>query len=265
MEDLCRVIRSPVTAAILVLLYTGGPMDAEELLEEVERLTGRELSLQSLYRYLYYYERKGWVARGSPVWSLTEYGETRVEKYARRLARILGLELWEILGRGTSNTTTTTTGAQAQGETERGEERGKGLSFSYQAVNRIEHSFLFNSTIENELIPRVEVSRNLVEFSRKRVEPGLQRGKLCSTREKYSRIANELREDERDVLKYLVEHKCKWGSNYVYFDELLEELNIPAEELLRVLRRLQSKRLVYLYEDKRKRAVRVGLGKALRE
>ena len=264
MGDLRRVIRSPVTAAILVLLYTGGPMDAEELLEEVERLTGRELSLQSLYRYLYYYERKGWLARGSPVWSLTEYGETRVEKYARRLARILGLELWEILGRDTSNTTTTT-GAQARGEAERREERHKEHPFSYPEVNRIEHSSPCISTIGNELLSRVEVSRNLVEFSRKRVEQSLQRGKLCSTREKYSRIAGELGEEERLVLGYLVEHKCKWGSNYSYFDELLEELNMPAEELLRVLRRLQSRRLVYLYEDKRKRAVRVGLGRALRE
>ena len=177
----------------------------------MERLTGRELSLQSLYRYLYYYKRKGWVAQDSPLWSLTELGEKRRKE---------GLQI-----------------------------RKNSRPPSFNSIIR-DNQFCKKS----EGLSRVEDPRNLVENLRNQVEETLQRGKLCSTREKYSRIANELGEDEKEVLKYLVEHRCKWGSNYRYFDELL-----------RVLRRLQSKKLVYLYEDKRKHAVRVGLGKTLRE
>ena len=87
--DLRRPITSPVTAALLLTLKSGWAT-VEELAEEVERLTGRSVSAKDLYPYLHYYQRKGWVTSGSPLWGLTDEGTKFVEKYERWLLKLVG-------------------------------------------------------------------------------------------------------------------------------------------------------------------------------
>ncbi len=74
----------------------------------------------------------------------------------------------------------------------------------------------------------------------------------------------QLEDDERDVLEFLVRHYGEWGSTYLYLDQLEQQLDADRAWLLNVLRRLQTKKLIYIYNDKRL-GVRIGLTKKLRE
>jgi Mn-dependent DtxR family transcriptional regulator len=64
-------------------------------------------------------------------------------------------------------------------------------------------------------------------------------------------IAEKLDEEERSLLKVLIDRYEQWGSTYVYSDQLQEELKADPAWLFKVLRRLQSKRILYLYHDPR--------------
>lgn len=74
----------------------------------------------------------------------------------------------------------------------------------------------------------------------------------------------ELSSDERQVLEALLHHYERWGSTYTYLDHLEKELEADRIWLLGVLRLLQAKKLVYIYNDRRL-GVRVGLSRKLRE
>ncbi len=74
----------------------------------------------------------------------------------------------------------------------------------------------------------------------------------------------DLSSDERQVLEALLHHYERWGSTYTYLDHLEKELEADRIWLLGVLRLLQAKKLVYIYNDRRL-GVRVGLSKKLRE
>jgi AraC-like DNA-binding protein len=70
----------------------------------------------------------------------------------------------------------------------------------------------------------------------------------------------ELDEDERLVLETLMEHYIKWNMTYTYIDQLEKTLEADRAWLLTVLRSLQSKGLIYIYNDKRL-GTRIGLSK----
>ncbi len=70
--------------------------------------------------------------------------------------------------------------------------------------------------------------------------------------------------DEFDVLNILLTHYSRWGSTYMYADQLQEALRADQAWLLKVLRGLQAKNLVYIYTDPRL-GMRVGLSRRLKE
>ncbi len=74
----------------------------------------------------------------------------------------------------------------------------------------------------------------------------------------------DLEDEERLVLEALLDHYAKWGSTYTYLDQLEKLLDADRIWLMGILRILQSKRLVYIYNDKRL-GIRVGLAKPIRE
>jgi hypothetical protein len=75
--------------------------------------------------------------------------------------------------------------------------------------------------------------------------------------------ALDLGEDEREVFEHLLTHYLKWGSTYTYVEPLEEELSADRSWLLKVLRSLQSKGLVYIYNDRRL-GTRIGLSRKVK-
>jgi len=74
----------------------------------------------------------------------------------------------------------------------------------------------------------------------------------------------DLDEEEYAVLQHLVKHYAEWGSTYRYIDQIAESLRYEPKQLLIVLRKLQTKKLIYMYSDRRF-GLRVGLGKGLKQ
>ncbi|NPA96134.1 MAG: replication initiator protein WhiP [Crenarchaeota archaeon] len=74
----------------------------------------------------------------------------------------------------------------------------------------------------------------------------------------------DLEEEEYAVLRHMVKHYAEWGSTYLYVDQIAEDLHYEMRELLQILRRLQTKKLIYMYTDKRL-GIRVGLGRGLKQ
>ncbi len=70
----------------------------------------------------------------------------------------------------------------------------------------------------------------------------------------------ELDEDEKIVMEALMEHYIKWNMTYTYLDQLERQLEADRAWLLTVLRSLQAKGLIYIYNDKRL-GTRIGLSK----
>ena len=73
----------------------------------------------------------------------------------------------------------------------------------------------------------------------------------------------ELTPDEHDVLNTMINHFIKWGSTYLYLDQLEEIMKADQHWLLRVLRLLQAKGLIYIYNDRRL-GTRIGFSKKMR-
>ncbi len=77
-------------------------------------------------------------------------------------------------------------------------------------------------------------------------------------------LSPELTDDEMEVLTALLSHYTKWGSTYLYLDQLAELINADYKWILSVVRLLQTKNLVYIYNDPRL-GIRVGLTKPVKE
>ncbi len=75
--------------------------------------------------------------------------------------------------------------------------------------------------------------------------------------------AVELNDEEREVFEHMLNHYIKWGSTYTYIDSIEEALNADRAWLLRILRSLQSKGLLYIYNDRRL-GTRIGLSKKVK-
>lgn len=79
-----------------------------------------------------------------------------------------------------------------------------------------------------------------------------------------SKLKSFISEDELDILAHLASHYARWGTTYMYLDQLQEKLEADYSWLMRTLRTLQSKGLLYIYTDPRL-GVRIGFSKNLKE
>ena len=77
-------------------------------------------------------------------------------------------------------------------------------------------------------------------------------------------LKDQLEDDEFEVVNALLSHYARWGSTYLYVDQLQERLQADYSWLMKALRRLQAKNLVYIYTDPRL-GLRVGLSRKLKE
>ena len=104
--------------------------------------------------------------------------------------------------------------------------------------------FLWSLTGQGE-----EVVKQILEMrNNKRLQEHIAIAKEIMAGKDSVRIEN-LDSDEKEILLFLLNKYKQWGSTYVYLDQMQEELGADFNWLLRVLRNLQTKRVVYLYHD----------------
>ena len=82
----------------------------------------------------------------------------------------------------------------------------------------------------------------------------------CAT----SILQSVLDEEEMEVAGALLRHYTRWGTTYTYVDQLAEEMRADINWLMKVLRILQSKGIVYIYTDPRL-GLRVGFTRKVKE
>ncbi len=73
-----------------------------------------------------------------------------------------------------------------------------------------------------------------------------------------------LTQDEEELLLTFFEHVIQWKSTYMYADQLLEKTHSDYQWLMKTLRYLQAKQLLYIYNDP-KLGVRIGLTKQAKQ
>ncbi|MCE4604553.1 MAG: replication initiator protein WhiP [Aeropyrum sp.] len=74
----------------------------------------------------------------------------------------------------------------------------------------------------------------------------------------------DLTGDELEVMSFLLDHYAKWGTTYIYLDQMQEEMGADFQWLVKTLRGLQTKGYIYIYRDPRL-GMRVGLSKKSKE
>jgi Mn-dependent DtxR family transcriptional regulator len=78
-----------------------------------------------------------------------------------------------------------------------------------------------------------------------------------------SELLSKLSDEERDILELLLQKYKQWGTTYIYVDQLQEEYNADIGWLFKVLRSLQTKRIIYLYHDP-KLGLRIGFSQSFK-
>jgi Mn-dependent DtxR family transcriptional regulator len=77
-------------------------------------------------------------------------------------------------------------------------------------------------------------------------------------------LKDRLTDEETEVVMEMLSHYTMYGVTYMYMDQLAERLKADYEWLIRRVRDLQSKGIVYIYTDPRL-GIRVGFSKAAKE
>jgi len=94
-----------------------------------------------------------------------------------------------------------------------------------------------------------QTARQIIEMrNNKKLQEHIAIAKEVMAGKDSVRIEN-LDSDEKEILLFLLNKYKQWGSTYVYLDQMQEEFGADFNWLLRVLRNLQTKRVVYLYHD----------------
>ncbi len=224
--------RSRIVQAILLLLYVR-PMRSSEIASLLNKKT------RVVSSYLSYWKARGYVEFKSGYWMLTKKGEEHVQAVLQSLGIpvLSAHEVVQLAQKLAKEQVLDTINSWAKHRTAQDEAEIQ----SFTALQ--------TSSKVGKLVTQTNNSTNLE--------------KVLKCLEKVMN-AKDLSEDEAEILRYMVKHYAEWGSTYLYLDQLSEDLHYSTQELLVVLRKLQSKKLVYLYTDRRF-GIRVGLGKGLKQ
>jgi DNA-binding MarR family transcriptional regulator len=218
--------RSRIVDAIMVLLLSK-PLRAAEI--------ASVLGVESKYvsSYLSYWKARGYVDYDRGFWYLTPLGEEYAHEVVERLRRSLDDEYTRLAR-------SILLPDEMVNATRNNKARGRSA-----ARGRNSKSFIVSETSKtgNEQIgsSRVEQVTCVLRLLKNRLDP-----------------------EEFEVLSAILSHYARWGSTYLYADQLGEKLQADKTWLFAKLRSLQSKNLIYIYTDPRL-GVRVGLSKAMRE
>ncbi len=215
--------RSKVVEAIAVLLLAR-PMRAAEIAQVLGR-TSRYVS-----SYLSYWKTRGLFEYVNGYWQLTregeEYARNILEKQMNsRVHQYMALAK-QILESGEQ------VRAAVKDKTRGIRSRGSGLLQPFTVAET------YKADKKKQNIPPEYCIQAIIDYS-------------------------ELTPEEQEVLDLLLSHYMKWGTTYLYADQLQRELDADASWLLRVLRLLQTKGIIYIYKDRRL-GIRIGFSKRVR-
>lgn len=223
--------RSRIVDAIFLLLYLR-PMRSSE----VASIVGRSSKLVS--SYLSYWKSRGYVDYRSGYWLLSKIGE----EYVKTFIESLGVPIL------------------APADVVR---------LAQKLINEPDFNTVNNWIQQNSPQEKTEIQ----QFTEKKTGSKVgkqyteaQKNNLVKTLECVTKIlsSKDLVEEEMQILNFMIKHYIEWNSTYMYLDQMAEELHYPNNELISILRKLQSKKLVYLYTDTRF-GIRVGLGKSFKQ
>ncbi len=204
----------------IMVLLLSRPMRAAE----IAGLLGLETRYVS--SYLSYWKTRGYVEYSAGFWMLTPLGEEYAQVVAERESDEKYDRLAALAQRIISNTQVK---AAKNNKTKPVPAPGHGPSLPFIAGKKYRPN--------NKLQDRAEQAACLLSL-----------------------VEHDLEDDEIDLLSAVLSHYTKWGSTYMYIDQLAELMHADYKWLLSVARKLQSKNLVYLYTDP-KLGIRIGLSK----
>ena len=138
----------------------------------------------------------------------------------------------------------------------------QGELLAQQIMNEKISSAINNNNIQVTQL-RSRQSLSFIAEQTSQTIPKLERRKHVTCL-KESISYDSLTEEEQEVLDILLDHYINWGSTYMYVDQLIEVLQANEAWLMRILRMLQTKHIIYLYQDP-KLGTRVGFSKYLRK
>jgi hypothetical protein len=218
--------RSKVIEAALVLLLSK-PMRAAE----IAGVIGVETKYIS--SYLSYWKTRGYLEYSNGLWYLTPKGED----YAKNIVeRTLATRFNEYV----------TIAKQLLGEKKYATRNNKKTRQPSHKTSEI-LSFIAKQTYQRDNEPQKQ-SIQLTD-----VDP------QCIIQE----LKGNLTPEEVEVLEVLAENYATWGSSYMYLDQIQEKLQADMPFILRVVRNLQTKQIVYIYDDRRL-GVRVGFTRKIK-
>ena len=208
----------------IMILLLSRPMRAAEIAEI--------FNLQSKYisSYLSYWKSRGFVEYDRGFWYLTPEGEEYARSIVERAKSVISDE-YKMLAYNLLNQSSI---KQTINDKSRRQERGERSQLQSFIVSK---SFKMNNKRQKR-VSAVVCVQNILK--------------------------NEIDDEEYEVLSMLLSHYARWGSTYIYIDQLQERLSADYTWLIRKIRSLQTKNLVYVYTDPRL-GIRVGLSKKLKE
>ncbi|EHP68421.1 hypothetical protein MetMK1DRAFT_00028540 [Metallosphaera yellowstonensis MK1] len=110
---------------------------------------------------------------------------------------------------------------------------------------------------------RKDSEKEVLSFIESKTRSNLNKSQKRDPTVCLNEITAKLTEEEKEILLFLLERYKQWGSTYVYLDQLQEEYKADMGWLFKVIRSLQTKRLMYLYNDP-KLGFRVGFSQNLK-
>ncbi|MGC9071372.1 MAG: replication initiator protein WhiP [Acidilobus sp.] len=194
---------------------------------EIGEVLGREAKY--IASYLSYWKDRGYVDYDLGLWYLTPKGE----EYARQIA-----------------------------EREVDERFNEFVALAHKIASRVSQTR--NNNVRG---PRIEVpggSQSFIVDGTSKPGKKQQGSRVSVAACALQGLKNRLSDEESEVIMELLSHYSKYGVTYMYLDQLAEKLKADYDWLLRRVRDLQSKGVVYIYTDPRL-GIRVGFSKAIKE
>ena len=194
---------------------------------EIGEVLGKEAKYIS--SYLSYWKDRGYVDYDLGLWYLTPKGE----EYARQIA-----------------------------ERETDERFNEFVALAQRIASR-----LSQTRNDKARAPRADVadeSQSFIAELTERPDKKRQGNRASVAACVLQSLKDRLTDEETEVVMEMLSHYTMYGVTYMYLDQLAERLKADYEWLIRRVRDLQSKGIVYIYTDPRL-GIRVGFSKVAKE